>query len=369
MEVLYSGGSFCSESTLKRLVLVANRIAFMDHPSITFSDWGTVGNDSPIRRFDTSNLPVQITAHRPPSGPVTDLYLKFLESDLSNPTFTHLFLDGLKRDEFAWKFLQPEGKYGDASGKEIRTAIVTDAALLSQNLKMPTASGMAHRISTSEERRETLQVLLAETSFRISSSMIISGKTGFFPVTDDSHFSKLLFSRLNNFSNKASTAPFSPHFALAIFSSVIPNELLEKIDMDAICEYRENSKREYEHWTTTINALLAKLDGVNPLNAENEIQRLVVTDIRPKIADYYRSLEAIRDKQFGELIKQVVTWEFPTLSIAQMAGASWSGMAAAFATALIPAAAPHVVDYFVNSRDVKRKNSISYLIGIQERAR
>jgi hypothetical protein len=43
MKLLFSGSAHCQKETLKRLLIIANEIAFMDRPSITFDKWGTIG--------------------------------------------------------------------------------------------------------------------------------------------------------------------------------------------------------------------------------------------------------------------------------------------------------------------------------------
>ena len=58
MRVLYSGGTICSIETLKRLVLLADEIAFMDRPSVAFGNFGTVGRDSEFRQFRFDDAPV-----------------------------------------------------------------------------------------------------------------------------------------------------------------------------------------------------------------------------------------------------------------------------------------------------------------------
>ena len=368
MELLFSGNTICSQQTLKRLLLLGNKIGFMDRPSIMFPDWGTVGVESPIRRFDTSGLPVQISAHKPPSGPVSNLYLKCLEDDLKSPLFIEAFLEGLSDDFFATKFLQLKADYGGVTGEEIRAALIADKSLRAMKYTMPESSDMKAKISTSEERQSHLRLLLAEGSFSVTNSMIVSGKNELVPVTDDLFYSKLLYTRFRSNPAESPLKLISSYVGIAVLSSVLPDELIEKVDIDAICEYRENSKSEYAFWIQTINEFAAKMDLVDPKSAQDEIQKLIVTDIKPKMAEYYRSMESIRDKQFGELVKTVIKWEFPTLSIAQLVGASWANLAIAFATALVPAIAPQIVDYFVDSKDVKRINSMSYLVGVTKRS-
>ena len=50
----------------------------------------------------------------------------------------------------------------------------------------------------------------------------------------------------------------------------------------------------------------------------------------PKAREYEGELVSIRDKLFGDLIKGVATWEFPTISIAYFGNFGFTGAVAAF---------------------------------------
>jgi hypothetical protein len=76
--------------------------------------------------------------------------------------------------------------------------------------------------------------------------------------------------------------------------------------------------------------------------------------------------EAVRDKLFGDLIKAVVTWEFPTISIAYFGNLGFAGAVTAFAAG-VRGVVPHVVDYVSSKRAAGRKHAVSYLIGLSKR--
>ena len=86
----------------------------------------------------------------------------------------------------------------------------------------------------------------------------------------------------------------------------------------------------------------------------------------PKVGEYENELASIRDKMFGDLIKGVATWEFPTISLAYFANLGFAGAVAVFACAL-KGTVPHVVDYINSRRAAHRKHAVSYLIGLSPR--
>jgi hypothetical protein len=106
-----------------------------------------------------------------------------------------------------------------------------------------------------------------------------------------------------------------------------------------------------------------RLEELDPEKAEKEIPRILTSEINPKLIDYRNEMASARDGLFGDLIKKVVAWEVPTVSLACLAGCGFATALAAFAAALTPAI-PAVVDYYSARRDHARRNSMSYLIGI-----
>lgn len=364
MQLLYSGRIICSNTTLKRLLLLADEVGFVDRPSIVFPNWGTIGVDSPIRRCDPSIFPIKISAFRPPSGPISDLYLKYIEADLKNTKFIKTFLVGLEDDDFAWRFIQPECNYDGILGKEIRNALILDKALAHKTYSLPTEEEVRHKISTHEERIGTLKIMLIEASVLITSTTFISSKTQFEPVTDNNFYSLLLSERLNEALVNSHEAQIASELGLAIISTVLPDDLLQKIDFDSIGEYRENTKKQHKHYMDEINCLVRKIEGIDILSAKEEIKKIIVTDVEPKIREYYQCMEYERDKQFGNAIKTIAKWEFPTISIGCLASLNWQQIMIASATVLLPAIISHLTDYLVETSNIKRRNAMSYLIGL-----
>ena len=70
-----------------------------------------------------------------------------------------------------------------------------------------------------------------------------------------------------------------------------------------------------------------------------------------------------RDKLFGDLIKKAATFEMPALSLAYLMGLSFDQALAGFVGALAPAL-PALVDYVQARREVKRRNALTYMIGL-----
>lgn len=364
MRVLYAGGSICSLPTLKRLVLLADEIGFLDRPSVTFGNWGLVGHASEARRFPSDDTPINFSVYSPPSGPVGQLYERYISADLANPRFRASFLEGLQSDQtFQQRFLQLRADYGGMTGGDIVTALMQDGALVDVDLQDPVEGGLMFRVGSPEGRRETLKTLLIEASVQVTSALITSEETALVPVCDDPHFCRLLALRSADSAYVGNTARLAPYLGLAIARSVMPDELIAKLTLPELFEYRKYTRDTYRAWSTEIDRLVSTIGNVEPDATEQELKRIISSDVKPLFVQYENDLASARDSLFGSLVKKVTTWQLPTLSLAFLGGFSAPTALAAFAAALVPAI-PSVTDYFVSRRELHRRNSMAYLVGV-----
>lgn len=193
MRVIYSGGTFCSFETLQRLILLADEIAFMDRPSVTFGNFGTVGADSAFRRFDTGDAPIQFSVWAPPSGPANELYRRYVESDLQDAAFIHTVLDGIKNDPlFRSRVIQPSANYGWGTGQQIVEALGRDPSLYDGTYDLARDPKLMYVPDTEEGRRHTVGALLLEASIHTTNALVVAEEAQSIPVSDDPYFCQLL---------------------------------------------------------------------------------------------------------------------------------------------------------------------------------
>ncbi len=364
MRVVFAGGTICDYHTLQRLVLVADEIAFLDRPSVTFGDWGMIGTDSEFRRMNIVDAPITFSVHAPPSGQANELYRRYIQADLGNPNFVQSFLEGLARDNtFRTRFIQLKANYGSSSGQEILESLLKDPSLASANVSEPINGRLMFKTDTQEGRRETLKILLVEASVHVTNALVVSESTGLMPVSDDPFLCRLLALRTGDSKYVGSSPRVSPYLGLAIAKSVIPDEALSKLEIKDLFEYRRSAKDAYASWSVEIDRLASIISELNPETVDTDIAKIINAEVRPKLLQYRNELRTARDKLFGDLVKKVAAWEMATLSIAYLAGLNVASAFAAFAGALAPAV-PAVVDYFNSRREIQRRNSMAYLIGI-----
>lgn len=364
MRVIYSGGTMCSFETLQRLILLADEIAFMDRPSVTFGSFGTIGADSAFRRFDTAGAPIQFSVWAPPSGPANELYRRYVESDLQDAAFIRTVLDGIKHDPiFRRRVIQPSANYGWGTGQEIVDALAQDASLYQGTYDLASDPKLMYVPDTEEGRRHTVGALLLEASIHATNALVVAEEAQSIPVSDDPYFCGLLALRTSAKQYVSQPVALAPLLGLAVAKAVLPDESLTKLKIEDLFEFRRSAKEQYAAWSRELERVSLKLLDVPADRLSEEAAKLVLTDVAPRVDQLRRDLESARDKLFGDLVKNVTRWEVPTLSLSYIAGLSLPGALAAFASALTPAI-PSVVDYFVQRRALFRNNSMAYLVGL-----
>lgn len=363
MKLLYSGEEFCDQPILKRLLVVAEEIHFMDRPSVTFKNWGTVGSDSYARRIDWSGSPVLIDVYKPPSGPAQGLYEPYIEADINNPHFAQIVFEGFREsDEFARKFIQFGANYGTGTGEEIARHLRQDNDLLNGEFDLEIDGPNLFDVSTPERRKQTFKTMLIEASIKVTSAIVLAEETNSIPVSEDPYIAHLIGLRVSDSAYVGGTSKLAPYIGMDIAKSVIPDEALNNLKITQILEYREKAKDAYKAWVTEVNKLSAEIGNIE---GNISISKIIATDFAPRIIEYKNEMSAIRDDLFADVIKKVATWEVPSLSLAYMSSLGIAGSLALFATALAPAI-PDVIDYFKDKKDIDRRNAMSFLIKLSK---
>jgi hypothetical protein len=369
MRLLYSGSSECDQPTFKRLLVVADEVSFLDRPSVMFGNWGTIARPSFFRRFSSEGSPVGLSVFAPPSGPVTRLFQEYIQADLQNLDFIRTFVEGLKKsDSFTVKLIQLDSNYSTGSGSDVRAALINDPTLLvpmDSNVEIEHPENFFD-VRTPEGRRDTFKSLLIEESINVTNALIMSEHTGTLPVSDDPFFARLLAMRSTDSSYVGEVSRLAPFVGYEIAKSVIPDEALQQLTIPQILKYREKTKDAYSAWSTEINRISSRIDQLDPEHLQDEIQRLIATDLAPQMVDLQREMSSVRDALFGDVVKNIISgakWQVPALTLAYFSHYGVAGSISLFASKLLQVA-PAIVDYIQARRDVARRHAMSYLIGL-----
>ena len=371
MKLLYGDNLVCGDSTMKRLMVIADEIGFMDRPAIgpaaTGGHWGLVGTQTPIRRFipQFSTEAVRLTAFAPPPGLPERAFTSYVEADFRNSEFVTAIINGLRHDAFAEKLVQLHGQYGDGrTGEAIRQALLGDPALTGIHLTPEVDERRIFQIETPEGRLNTLKYIGIELSVRLTLTMLVSEHNGVPPVSDDEIFARLLAMRSSSGIYVGGSAPLAPYLGFEVVKAVIPDAVLQQLQYADIIEYRRKTKDAYEAWNTEIGRFAAKMDDIDFDQARHSIPKLIAEELMPKVVEYKNEMESVRDTLFGSLVKNVATMPVPSAALAYFYAGNLGHAVLAFLGVAAPLVVPPVVAYVSGARATNRKHAMSYLVGV-----
>lgn len=206
---------------------------------------------------------------------------------------------------------------------------------------------------------------MLEASIHVTNALAVAEDGGLSPVSDDPYFCQLLALRTSQQAYVPQQPPLASMLGLAVTKSVLPNESIAHLKMEDLFAFRRAAKDPYAAWTAKLELLSARLLDIPVDRLDDEITKIIITEVRPRMLQLRRDLTDTRDKLFGDLVKTASKWELPTLSLSFVVGLSLPAAIAAFASALAPSV-PAVVDYFVQRRALVRNNSLAYLVGLTQ---
>jgi hypothetical protein len=317
VRLLYSGAPACSFPTLKRLMVLGKTLCFADRPSVSLGSRGfagTVGFESPFKRIDTSGEPVTIEVFIPPSGPAKAIYHKFIEADFSNPKFIEIVVGGLRScNVFASKLVQLQATYGDdLTGAMIRDA-VTSLAPIPESIE-PNFDGVPYGVE-SRDPLDYLKWMLLEASIQTTVTQLVAEAAYASPISDDAIMGRLLALRTHAESYSPSTASTAPFLGIEFVKAVLPDEVLQTLDLTDIIEYRRATADAYEAWQIELGKMAAEIDSVDPASSRAAIENKIAKDLLPRVQAYKNEIANTTDRFFADALKRVVNLSVASVTL------------------------------------------------------
>jgi hypothetical protein len=369
MRVIYAGGPLCAEMTFKRLVLLANEVGFSDRPSVGFDKWGTVGIQTPIRSVaSAAGQPIKFVIHQPPSGPVAEVFAKFVPSDVRDLAVRRLFLEGLREDPiFRERYVKAAADYGGVSGAQVVSSLLSDPTLSEADLGEVTGFCETFQISSMQGRRDTLRTLLVEMSIHVTTALLGGEELGLVPVTDDPYLAQLLALRVGSGQPKPSSATVTAILDLEIVRSVIPDHALARVEIPDLLQFRKKTSDVYAAWGAEVERLGALLDDAKgDASVAEYAQRLVATEIRPKMDAMRAELASARDSMFGDVVKSATDWKLPALALAVLHHSPLLGAAVGVLGSALAGTVKATADHWAKKRGTVRKHGVAYLVQLAD---
>lgn len=376
IRILYYPDFWVDFNTLKKAILLFDELHFMDRPSFTFRNFGTIAAASPLRQYEASfrDNGVPLFVHSPQDGPVYGDFYERVKADVNDLEFLKRFQNGL-RDSVTFRNLQiARGNYGAAGDQDdvAQGLLSVDLANDLRTHESPIALFEDKSIrpfdhSTPTGRAKNLVSDAVICSAKINFALNAGTRSGFFPLADAKPYGDLLGAKYARAAKALAPAADKlqlTDISFAIFDELVPTPVLAPMNLGEVIEYRKASTVAREEFLEHLNAIQAQQTAVG---ADGDyvgaIDKLITTEIRPAVTTFKNKLRAINEGLWASVAKGAVGALGGGSFVSIFVDLSWSRILALSAAALAYVVQAQI-DVIVAERAAKRECSMSYLLSL-----
>jgi hypothetical protein len=216
-------------------------------------------------------------------------------------------------------------------------------------------------LGSTELRRALFKTTVITASIHITCALLMTSETGMLPATDDPFLCKLLSLRTADQAYVGARPKATGPLAISILTALIPDEVITRLEISELLDYRKATKEAYRVWSAEVDRLAADIDSMDPDAIARKLPEIISHEVAPRLLACRNEMKTERDRLCGQLVKGVVSWRVPAVTLAHVAGVDWPTAIAGFATSAV---VPAVVDYYLAQRRIKRTNSAAYLLDL-----
>jgi hypothetical protein len=379
VSVLYYPSMVADDATFKKAILLFDELHFIDRPSFTFGNFGTVGMASPLRAYEESfrEKGIPLFVHQPQGGPVQGEFLEQVRADVNDLEFLKRFQRGLTKSLIFRDHQIAPGNYGEVGNHEDVTREISrinvDTAFRQYGTPMELASNdkIQHfRFKTDAERVKNLASQAMTCSATINFALNVSQSRGITPMADAAPYQDLLgakYARAARQLEGTSSRIQVTDLSFAIFDQLVPAERIAPLSFGEIINYRKESEKPREAFLEHLSALQAKQGDVSKDgDYSGTIKDIIDTDIIPAARTFKTNIDSIYDRLYGKIAADAMTFlGGGSTTLQLLGGLSWPHLLA-LAGLTGAAIGRNAIESKLGVRSAKRECAISYVLGLDK---
>lgn len=379
LRVIFYGSDICSPLLLKKALLLFDDIHFHDRPGYVFDNWGLVGRSSRIRQsaysFAQDGVPVLV--HKPLNNWLGKNLNDTIAMEIEDPRFSEIFFEGFKNEpSFRNLFINDNATYSTGKkGIEISSSIhKLDLGNKSYDMsKYIKEHKQTYNPDNEEGLRHTFAHSLMECSILLSISNMLSHENDLIPFTEYKTLQQLMELRYQRVVDRnpelqeIALKNRISFLSLRLLDLIIPTEQLEESSIEQVIEYRKRTRSLYEDFRKYLLRLNMKLEfDVFNEYSKNEIEKTLKTEVMPLAESYTKESLRIWEEMIGGMLKKAIPSTpiagVSSLFVSYFIGVSWLDFCITGCGLATYVAGADLIDYALKTRNLKRQNSLSYLM-------
>jgi hypothetical protein len=379
VNAFYYPSMVADSATLKKAILLFDELHFVDRPSFTFGNFGTIGTASPLRAYEASfrENGVPLYVHTPHGGPVQGEFLEQVRADVNDLEFLKRFQRALTKSLIFRDHQVAPGNYGEVGNQEDvtrelgRVNVDTDLSRYATPMDLVSDDKVQHfRFKTDTERAKGLVTHALTCSAMINFALNVSQREGITPMADAAPYQDLLgakYARAARLLEKTDFRIQMTDLSFAIFDELVPAERIGPLSFKDIVNYRKESEKAREAFLEHLSALQTKQGNVAKNgDYSGTITGIIDTDIIPAARAFKSEIDSVYDKLFGNLAKDALKYLGGGSAALQLLGdLSWPHLLSLTGVAGAALGAT-TIEAMLGIRSAKRECAISYLLGLDK---
>lgn len=371
MNLVFSDSSSIDGLTLKKMMLVADNLIFVDRPSIQFQEnVGTVGVKSNIRGFEErlSNEVLTIKTVEPSNSIFSsEFYHKYFEIDQNNIDFrknviseiisgwNNYFLINSKANGSS---ILEQKSLGEWIKKNQNFIIDYDLSSLSE-----VEPKDYFNLNTKEDILRAFRTILWERSLLTTSILHSCNIENANPISISPYIDNSIKIRLSD-SNYIGDIRSARSLGKKIIEMFISDEALNKMEFNEILNFRKETNDIFKSYITEINKIEANLYKEN-----EKIDALYIRDaiINPELDRIRKELIKARDNRFKKFAHIINNGFFSTIAAGTLSFVSLPAAIVGFVSTHLksPKLTQEIIDEHFKIRELKKDSNFTYLLKLK----
>lgn len=373
---LYYPDMMPDNTTLKKAILLFDEIHFIDRPSFTLKNYGTIGAPSPLREVEESfrdDAKIPLYVHGIVGNKLPSDILEQIEQDIQDADFLKNFQDGLRNSVRFQNINIPPGNYGPA-GNANDVLLKMTSFDVDQKIRQygnPIELLYDEKIKPfnfSADFGPLKQLILSAATFSANLNFALkeSVRHGMTPFADAKPYTNILKTRFHRAMHNSDLDKSIPitDLSLAIFDRLLPTKSIQNLDMHEVVKYRHKFNMQRRELMDQMDSLRLK----QSLIAEDDdyeiaINKIITQEVLPAVKKYRDELKTINDGFFAELAEDLLNWIGGGAGLSLFVDLNWNqilnlGLAASANIA------KKAIKGILSERKVKRECSFSYILSL-----
>ena len=371
MNLVYSDSSSIDALSLKKMMLTADKLIFVDRPSIQFQyNVGTVGVKSNLRGLEDrlSNEVLSIKTIEPPNSVFnSDFYHKYFEIDQNNIDFRKNVISEIISGWNNFFLVNSKANGPSILGQKNLGEWIKKNQNMILNYDLDNLNEVEPKnyfnLNTEDDVLRAFRTILWENSLLTTSVLHSCNLENANPISISPFIDNSIKIRLSD-SNYIGDLRGARSMGKKLIEMFISDEALNKMEFNEILNFRKETDDIYKSYITEINKIEANLFRQN-----EKVDAIYIMDtiINPELERIRKELIKARDLRFKKFANIINNGFFSVIAAGTLSFVNLPAAVIGFVSSHLksPKLTQEIIEEHFKIKDLKKDSNFTYLLKLK----